>query len=74
MKLKLRIECVAKERDEAPATPLSTASDSLLIIEEARIAEVRRREATDAGEIYNNENAFARLDSFRPSRRDALPK
>jgi hypothetical protein len=65
---------VANERDEAPATLLSSANDSLRIIEEAQIAEVRRREATDAGEIYSNDDAFARLDSFRPSRRDPLPK
>ncbi len=72
--LKLRIERVAKERGEAPATLLSSAIDSMLIIEEAQIAEVRRRDATETGEMYSNEDAFARLDSFRPSRRDSLPK
>lgn len=72
--LKLRIERVAKERDEAPATLLSGAIDSLLMIEEAQIAEVRRRDATDTGEVYSNGDAFARLDSFRPSRRDPSPK
>jgi predicted transcriptional regulator len=35
--LKLRIERVARERDEEPATLLSSAIDSLLIIEEAQI-------------------------------------
>ena len=49
--LKLRIERVAKERDEEPATLLSGAIDSLLMIEEAQIAEVRRRDATDTGEV-----------------------
>ncbi|MGA2983758.1 MAG: hypothetical protein ABSG32_08080 [Terriglobia bacterium] len=72
--LKLRIERVAKERDEAPATLLSSAIDSLLIIEEAQIAEVRRRDATDTGETYSNEEAFAKLDSLRPSHRNPLPK
>ena len=72
--LKLRIERVAKERDEEAATLLSGAIDSLLMIEEAQIAEVRRRDATDTGEVYSNEDAFARLDSFRPSRRDPSPK
>jgi predicted transcriptional regulator len=72
--LKLRIERVAKERGEAPATLLSSAIDSMLIIEEAQIAEVRRRDGADTGGTYSNEDAFARLDSFRPSRRDPLPK
>ena len=72
--LKLRIERVAKERDEAPATLLSSAIDSLLSIEKAQIAEVRRRDVMDTGETYSNEDAFAKLDSFRPSRRDPLPK
>jgi predicted transcriptional regulator len=72
--LKLRIERVAKERDEEPATLLASAIDSLLSIEEAQIAEVRRRDATDAGETYSNEDAFAKLDSLHPSRRNPLPK
>jgi predicted transcriptional regulator len=72
--LKLRIVRVAKERDEAPATLLSSAIDSLLIVEEAQIAEVRRRDAAGAVETYRTEDALAKLDSFRPSRRDPLPK
>jgi predicted transcriptional regulator len=72
--LKLRIERVAKERDEEPATLLSCAIDSLLSVEEAQIAEVGRRDTTEAGEIYSNDDAFAKLDSFRPSRRNPLPK
>ena len=72
--LKRRIERVAKEREEAPATLLSSAIDSLLSIEEAQIAEVRRRDATDTGEISSNEEALAKLESFRPSRRNPLPK
>ena len=72
--LKLRIERVAKERDEEPATLLPSAIDSLLSVEDAQIAEVRRRDATDTGETYSNEDAFAKLDSFRPSRRDPLPR
>ncbi|HMD84176.1 MAG TPA: hypothetical protein VKO18_05695 [Terriglobia bacterium] len=74
IELKLRIERVAKERDEEPATLLASAIDSLLSIEEAQIAEVRRRDATDTGETYSNEDAFAKLDSLRPSRRNPLPK
>jgi predicted transcriptional regulator len=41
--LKLRIERVAKDRNEEPATLLASAIDSLLNVEEAQIAEVRRR-------------------------------
>jgi len=72
--LKLRIERVAKERDEEPATLLANAIDSLLSIEGAQIAEVRRRDATDAGETYSNADAFAKLDSLWPSRRNPPPK
>ena len=72
--LKLRIERVAKERDEEPATLLANAIDSLLSIEGAQIAEVRRRDATDMGATYSNEDAFAKLDSLRPSRRNPPPK
>ena len=72
--LKHRIVRVAEERGEAPATLLSSALDSMLIMEEAQIAEVRRRDATDDGETYSNEDAFAKLDSFRPSRRNTSPK
>jgi predicted transcriptional regulator len=72
--LKRRIERVAKEREEAPATLLSSAIDSLLSIEEAQIAEVRRRDSMDRGQVYSNEDAFARLNSFRPNRRDPSPK
>jgi predicted transcriptional regulator len=72
--LKLRIERVAKERDEALATLLSSAIDSLLSVEQAQIAEVRRRDAADSGKSYGNDDALAKLDSFRPSRRNPLPK
>ncbi len=72
--LKLRIERVAKERGEAPAALLSSAIDSMLVIEEAQIAEVRRRDAADTGGTYSNEDAFAKLDSFRPNRRDSSRK
>jgi len=72
--LKLRIERVAKDRNEEPATLLACAIDSLLNVEEAQIAEVRQRVAADAGEIYSNDDAFAKLDAFRPSRRNPLPK
>jgi predicted transcriptional regulator len=72
--LKLRIERVAKERHEEPATLLSDAIDSLLTTEAAQVAEVRRRDLADTGESFSNEDAFARLDSFRPSRRGPLPK
>ena len=72
--LKLRIERVAKDRNEEPATLISCAIDSLLSVEEAQIAEVRRRDAKETGETYSNEDAFAKLDSLRPSRRNLLPK
>jgi predicted transcriptional regulator len=72
--LKLRIERVARERDEAPATLLSSAIDSLLMVEEVQIAEVGRRDAADAGETYSNQDAFAKLDAFRPHCRKPLPK
>lgn len=72
--LKRRIERVAKEREEVPATLISAAIDSLLSIEEAQIAEVRRRDAKDTGEISSNEDALAKLESFRPSRRNPLSK
>ena len=73
IELKLRIELVAKERDEEPATLLSCAIDSLLSVEEAQIAEVRRREAAEAGEIYSNEDAIAKLESLRPNHKDQSP-
>jgi predicted transcriptional regulator len=66
--LKLRIERVAKERNEEPATMLSCAIDLLISLEETQIAEVRRREAADQGENYSNEDALAKLNAFRPSR------
>ena len=72
--LKRRIERVAKDREEEPATLLAAAIDSLLSIEEAQIAEVRRRDATDSGEISSNEEALAKLESFRPSRRNPSSK
>jgi predicted transcriptional regulator len=72
--LKRRIERVAKAREEEPATLLSSAIDSLLSIEEAQISEVRRRDATDTGEISSNEEALAKLESLRPSRGNPLPK
>ncbi len=68
VELKQKIERVAKERNEEPATLLAYAIDSLLSVEEAQLAEVRRRDSMDAGEQYANEDAFAKLDSFRPSR------
>ena len=72
--LKQRIERVARERNEEPAALLTSAIDSLLSIEEAQIAEVRRRDATDAGDPCTNQDAFLKLDSFRPSRRNPLAK
>lgn len=74
VELKERIERVARERNEEPATLLAYAIDSLLNIEEAQLAEVRRRDRIDAGKYYTNEEAFAKLDSFRPNRRTAPPK
>ncbi len=74
IELKQRIERVAKERNEEPATLLTRAIDSLLSAAEAQLAEVRRRDLTDTSECYTNEEAFAKLDSFRPSRRNPSPK
>ncbi len=74
IELKQRIERVAQERNEEPATLLTCAIDSLLSVEEAQLAEVRRRDGVDTGKDYTNEEAFAKLDSFRPSRRTSLPE
>jgi predicted transcriptional regulator len=62
--LEQRIERVAKERNEEPATFLACAIDSLLNVEAAQLAEVRRRDLEDTGQCYTNEDAFAKLDSF----------
>lgn len=72
--LKQKIERVAQERNEDPATLVACAIDSFLSIEEAQLAEVRRRDDVDTGEVYTNEEAFAKLDSFRPSRRTSSPE
>jgi len=40
----------------------------------AQIAEVLRRDEADTGEMFSNEDDFAKLDSVRPSRRDPPPK
>jgi predicted transcriptional regulator len=74
IELKQRIERVAKERNEDPATLLASAIDSLLSAADAQLAEVRRRDLTDTGQSYSNEEAFTRLDSFRPSRRTPSSK
>ena len=47
-----------------------SAGKTLFSIEEAQIAEVRRRDAADTGEIFSNDEAFAKLDSFRPRGRN----
>jgi predicted transcriptional regulator len=72
--LKRRIEKVARERNEEPAALLASAIDSLLSAEGAQLAEVRRRDASDTGTSHTNEAAFAKLDSFRPSRRTSSSK
>jgi predicted transcriptional regulator len=77
IELKQEIERVAKERNEDPASLLASAMDSLLSAEEAHLVEVRRRDRLDSGERdshYTNEDAVAKLDSLRPSRRNAPPK
>lgn len=74
IELKQKIERVARERNEEPATLLASAIDSLLSAAAAQLAEVRRRDHIDAGEGYTNEDAFAKLDSFRPSRRTPSSK
>jgi predicted transcriptional regulator len=74
IELKQRIERVAKERNEEPATLLASAIDSLLSAADAQLAEVRRRDLADTGQSYSNEEAFARLDSFRPSHRTPSAK
>jgi hypothetical protein len=74
IELKQKIERVAKERNEEPAALLASAIDSLLSAAEAQLAEVRRRDLTDTRQSYSNEEAFARLNSFRPSRRTPSSK
>ncbi len=74
VELKQRIERVAKERNQEPASLLAYAIDSLLSVEEAQLAEVRRRDVDEPGVHYTNEDAFAKLDSFRPSRRSPSSK
>ena len=69
IELKQKIERVAKERNEEPATLLAYAIDSLLSVEDAQLAEVRRRDLTDASKHLANQDALAKLDSFRPSHR-----
>jgi predicted transcriptional regulator len=69
VELKDKIERVARERNEDPVSLIASAVESLLGGEEAQRAEVRRRDLADSGEHYDNEAAFAKLDSFRPSRR-----
>jgi len=66
--LKERIERVASEHEQEPASLLADAVDSLLSIEQARLAEVRRRDRADAGKCCTNEEAFAKLDSLRPNK------
>ena len=73
IELKERIERVAKERND-PARLLAQAIDSLLSVEEAQLAEVRRRDLIDTGKRFTNEDAFAKLDSLRPSRRTPSPE
>jgi predicted transcriptional regulator len=65
IELKQRIQRVAKKRNEEPATLLACAIDSLLSVEEAQLAEVHRRDQRDTGKRITNEEAFAKLDSFR---------
>ena len=74
VELKERIERVAKERNEEPATLLACAIDSLLHIEEAQLGEVHRRDGIDGDKCYTNEEAFTKLESFRPSHRTSPPK
>ena len=74
VELKERIERVARERNEEPATLLAYAIDSLLNVEEAQLAEVHRRDRIDADRCYTNEEAFAKLESFRPRNRTSPPK
>lgn len=72
--LKQKIERLARERNEEPATLLASAIDSLLSAAAAQLAEVRRRDRTDRSRDYTNEDAFAKLDSFRPSRKTPSSK
>jgi len=74
IELKQKIERLAKERNEDPASLLASAMDSLLSAQDAQLAEVRRRDRMDSGEHYTNEDAFARLDTLRPSRRNPSSK
>jgi predicted transcriptional regulator len=75
IELKERIERVAKERKEEPATLLAFAIDSLLTAHEAQLAEIRRRDLiSNSGKGYTHEEAMAKLDSLRPSRRTSESK
>lgn len=74
VELKQKIERAAKDRNEEPATLVAHAIDSLLSADEAQLAEIRRRDAADVGETYKNEEAFAKLDSFRAGRKTPSPK
>ena len=77
IELKERIERVAKERKEEPATLLAFAIDSLLTAHEAQLAEIRRRDlvsSSNSGKSYTHEKAMAKLDSLRPSRRTSESK
>ena len=74
IELKRRIKRVAKERNEESATLLASAIDSLLSAADTQLAEVHRRDLADRGHSYSSEEAFARLDSFRPSRRTPSAK
>ena len=72
--LKERIERVAKERNEEPASFVAYAVDVVLDAEAAQIAEIRRRMQNPSRKYYTNEQAMAKLDSLRPSRRGLQPK
>jgi len=74
IELKQKIELAAKDRNEEPTTLVAYATDSLLSADEAQLAEVRRRDPTDTGEHHTNEEAFAKLDSFRPNRNTPSPE
>ena len=72
--LKQKIERLARERNEEPATLLASAIDFLLSAADAQLAEVRRRDRTDTSKGYTNQEAFAKLDSLRHSRRTPSSK
>ena len=72
--LKERIERVAKERNEEPASFVAYAVNVVLDAETAQNAEIKRRMQNPDRKYFTNAQAIAKLDSIRPSRKGLLRK